>query len=62
MSDQQHSFKKINGFRWIVCSRCDLVVLKNKATERAMRAPCIGQYISVNMGKHKTDPDKGNKR
>jgi hypothetical protein len=47
MSDEPHRFKKINGFKWAVCSRCDLVVLKNKATERALARPCVGQYIKV---------------
>lgn len=62
MSDQKHSFKKINGFKWSVCSRCDLVALKNKATEKAIAQPCVGQYVHVNMGKWKTDPDKGNRK
>lgn len=62
MSDQPHVFKKIKGYSWAVCQRCDLVALKNEATAKAIKKPCIGQYISVNMGKWKTDPDRGNRK
>lgn len=49
MADQPHNFKKINGFKWPVCARCDLVALKNDRTEKAIKKPCIGQYIKVEV-------------
>ena len=49
MGDQKHNWKKVKGYKWAICSRCDLVALKNKVTEKAINKPCIGQYIKVEI-------------
>jgi hypothetical protein len=52
MSDNQHRWTKHKSFKWTVCARCDLVLLKNKASEKAAKKPCIGQYIKMEMPDH----------
>ena len=49
---EQHRWTKHKRFKWTVCSRCDLVLLKNKATEKAASQDCIGQYINVTIPEH----------
>lgn len=48
---EQHKWIKYKDYKWSVCARCDLVLLKNKATEKAVKEPCIGQYIRADVPK-----------
>lgn len=55
---QEHRWIKIKikgtaGFKWSICARCDLVALKNPATEKRMKKPCLGQYVKITAPKSK---------
>lgn len=41
---QGHSFTRVLNAKgqFMCCSRCGLVALSNKATQKAMQKPCIG--------------------
>lgn len=44
---QGHRWVKLKRSPWLVCQRCDLLLLKNAATERRVRAGCVGQLVQV---------------
>lgn len=48
---QEHRWVKMKRSPWLVCQRCDLLLLKNPATERRVRAGCIGQLVQVSAPK-----------
>lgn len=50
--EEPHRFQKLKNFKWMVCGRCDLVLLKNEKTEKAIKKPCIGQYVKVDVPAH----------
>lgn len=51
MSDQAHRWVKLKRNPWLVCARCDLLLLKNEATARRVRQGCIGQLVTINAPK-----------
>lgn len=62
MSDQEHRWKKINikgsaGFKWPICARCDLVLLRNAASANRAKKPCVGQLVTVTAPKTQVQKD-----
>lgn len=53
MSDekQEHRWVKLKRNPWFSCARCDLLLLKNAATERAVKRGCVGQLITITGAK-----------
>lgn len=41
MSKKTHAWT-FHILNWSVCSKCGLIALKNKPTQKAMRRPCPG--------------------
>lgn len=47
---KSHAFEKLpkakkekhSRIPWVCCTRCGLVAIRNRATERAMRKACVG--------------------
>lgn len=53
MSDEKqgHRWMKLKFSPWPVCARCDLLLLKNEATARRVRAGCTGQLVTISAPK-----------
>lgn len=43
---QKHKFEKLKKvqYPWLVCSRCGLVLLKNKSTKKAVKLGCYHNF------------------
>ena len=54
---QEHRWVKLKRCKWLVCARCDLLLLNNPATALRVKQGCVGQLVTISAPKSKNQQE-----